>query len=157
MEGRWREETVMLKNIDKIISSDLLKVMYEMGHGDELCIGDGNFPAAQCAKRGGGILIKADGHGVVALLKAILKLYPLDTYVDQPVTLMEKVPGDPISVPIWDEFADAISEEDARGAGTIQYVERYRFYEQAEKCYAVVLTSDSAQYGNIILKKGLVR
>ena len=147
----------MLKNIDKIISSDLLKVMHEMGHGDELCIGDGNFPGSQCARKNGGILIKADGHGVVALLKAILTLYPLDTYVERPVTLMEKVPGDPIAVPIWDEFIDVLRKEDSRGADAIRFVERYAFYEQAEKCYVVISTSEPAQYGNIILKKGLVR
>lgn len=146
----------MLKIIDKIISSDLLKAMHEMGHGDELCIGDGNFPAARCSKNGGGILIKADGHGVVELLRAILVLYPLDTYVDKPVTLMAKVVGDTVPVPIWKEFAEVIQKVDDRGGDAIQYIERYEFYQQAERCFVNISTSDSALYGNIILKKGLV-
>lgn len=75
----------MLKNISPVISPELLKILMEMGHGDELVIGDGNFPAASVAKR----LVRADGHGVPELLDAVLALMPLDTYVEAPVALMD--------------------------------------------------------------------
>ena len=82
----------MLKGIPKILSPELLKVLCEMGHGDRLVIADGNFPAASMGQNA--VLIRCDGHGVPELLDAILQLFPLDTYVEQPVTLMQLMPGD---------------------------------------------------------------
>ena len=93
----------MLKGIPSILSPELLKILMEMGHGDELVIGDGNFPAASNAQR----LIRCDGHGVPELLDAILTLMPLDTYVDAPVALMETTQGDPRPV-IWDEYREIV-------------------------------------------------
>jgi len=120
-----------------------------MGHGDELCISDGNFPGASTAQR----LVRADGHNVPELLSAILELYPLDTYAS-PVCIMEKVPGDTVEVPIWNTFA-AIVAPHTKAA--IKRVERFSFYEQAKKCYAVVQTGESALYANIIIKKGVIK
>ena len=141
----------MLKGISPIISPELIKILMEMGHGDELCIGDGNFPAAANARR----LVRLDGHGVSEVLDAILQLYPLDTYVECPVTLMEVVPGDDVKPVIWDEYKRIIKEHE--GDKRIEHVERFAFYERARNCYAVVATGESALYANIILKKGVVK
>ena len=119
-----------------------------MGHGDELCIADGNFPGSSMAQR----LVRADGHGAEEILTAILQLCPLDTYAP-PVYIMEKVPGDRVEVPIWDRFADIISSYTQTD---IERLERYVFYERAKKCYAVVQTGETAWYANIIIKKGTV-
>ena len=138
----------MLKGIPKIISPELLKIMMEMGHGDEIVIGDGNFPGASMNAR----CVRCDGHDAVDLLKAMLELFPLDTYA-KPAYIMAKTPGDTVATPIWDEYAEIIkpytSEE-------LVQVERFEFYERAKKAYAVVMTGESALYANIILKKGVV-
>lgn len=139
----------MLKGIPSIIPPELLKILMEMGHGDEIVIGDGNFPAAGIAKR----LVRCDGHSVPAILDAILKLMPLDTYVDAPVALMEVVPGDNVVPVIWDEYREIIKKyQDVE----IEYVERFAFYDRAKEAYAVVTTGETALYANVILKKGVV-
>ena len=141
----------MLKGISPIISPELLKILMEMGHGDEICIGDGNFPAASVAKR----LVRLDGHGVNEILDAILPLFPLDAYVETPVSLMEVVPGDDVVPVIWDEYKKTVDKyENGKKFG---YIERFAFYERARNCYAVVATGESALYANIILKKGVVK
>ena len=143
----------MLKGIPSLLSPELLKVLMEMGHGDTLVIGDGNFPHASIA--GDSPLIRLDGHGCAEVLDAILTLFPLDTYVDAPVSLMEVVPGDNVETPIWDEFAKIIEKHQP---GTkIRHVERFSFYDEAKKCYAVVSTGETALYANIILQKGVVK
>lgn len=142
----------MLKGIPAILSPELLKVLMEMGHGDELCIGDGNFPHASSNSR----VIRSDGHGVPELLEAILRLMPLDTYVDQPVTLMAVVPGDTVATPIWDTYASIIGRYDRRGRAAIANIDRFAFYDRAKACYAVVASGEKALYANIILKKGVV-
>lgn len=138
----------MLKGIPKIISPELLKIMMEMGHGDELVIGDGNFPGESISSR----CVRCDGHGTGELLEAVLKLFPLDTY-QKPVYIMEKVKGDTVATPIWDEYKKIIEPYTAE---EIQQIERFEFYERAKKAYAVVMTGESALYANIILKKGVV-
>lgn len=143
----------MLKGIPSLLSPELLKVLMEMGHGDTLVIGDGNFPHASIA--GDSPLIRLDGHGCAEVLDAILTLFPLDTYVDAPVSLMEVVPGDNVETPIWDEFAKIIEKHQP---GTkIRHVERFSFYDEAKKCYAVVSTGETALYANVILQKGVVK
>ena len=141
----------MLKGISPLISPELLKTLAEMGHGDEIVIGDGNFPAATMGKR----CIRCDGHDVPALLDAILQLFPLDTFVEAPVTLMEVVPGamkdDP---PIWAEFR-AIVEKHQPGT-KIGFEERFAFYERSKKAFATIQTGESALYANVILKKGVI-
>jgi L-fucose mutarotase len=141
----------MLKKIPTILGPEMLKILMEMGHGDELVISDGNFPAASIAQR----LVRCDGHGVPELLDAVLELFPLDTYVDAPVMLMEVVPGDPVKPTIWETYKSIVMEHEPV-AGKIQFIERFEFYERAKKAYAVVATGEKALYANIILKKGVV-
>lgn len=141
----------MLKQIPSILSPDLLKILMEMGHGDELVIADGNFPAASIAQR----LIRLDGHDVPEVLEAILTFFPLDTYVEKPAGLMAVVPGDNIKPAIWKVYRKII--KDSKEPFTeFDFIERFEFYERAKKAYAVIATSESALYANIILKKGVV-
>ncbi len=144
----------MLKGIPKIISPELLKVLMEMGHGDRIVIADGNFPSESVGKNA--IVIRADGHGVPEILDAILKLMPLDTYVDAPVSLMQVMPGDNAKTPIWDEYKEIVKKYDHRGEKAFAEVERFKFYEEAKTAYAIVATSESAIYANIMLQKGVV-
>lgn len=144
----------MLKGIPKIISPALLKALCEMGHGDTLVIADGNFPAESVGKDA--IVIRYDAVGVTPLLRAILELFPLDTYVEKPVSLMALVPGDKVETPIWDEYKECIRAVDERGDAVIENVERFAFYEKAKKAYLVIATGESALYANIILQKGVV-
>jgi L-fucose mutarotase len=141
----------MLNGVPAILSPELLKVMMEMGHGDELVIGDGNFPAAGMARR----LLRADGHGVPELLQAILKFFPLDRYVDHPAALMQVVPGDPAKPVIWEQYRDIVKNAAAEFED-FEYVERFDFYERAKQAYAILASGESALYANIILKKGVV-
>lgn len=144
----------MLKNIPAILSPELLKALCEMGHSDTLVIADGNFPACSIGKNSQ--VIRMDGHGVPEVLEAILKVFPLDTYTDKPVQLMEKVAGDTVETPIWDVFSDCVSKFDARGKDAIGFTERFRFYEEARKSYLIIATSEKALYANILLQKGVV-
>ena len=144
----------MLKNIPKILSPELLKVLCEMGHGDRLVISDGNFPAESMGKNAK--VIRMDGHGVPEILDAILQLFPLDTYVEKPVGLMEVVPGDPVETPIWNTYFDTVQKYDARGENAVQYIERFAFYAQAKEAYAIIAIGESALYANILLQKGVV-
>ena len=141
----------MLKNIPCILSPKLLKILMEMGHGDELFIADGNFPGASMARH----LVRLDGHGVPEVLEAVLKLFPLDIYVETPVVLMQVVPGDNIQTPIWDEY-DRIIRASGEKFNGFEKVERVAFYERAKSAYAVIATSESSLYANVILKKGCV-
>lgn len=141
----------MLKGISSIISPDLLKVLMEMGHGDEIVLADGNFPAASIAQR----LVRSDGHPVPPILEAVIKLFPLDSYVEHAVALMAVVPGDSIQPAIWENYREIIQRYEK--FSEFEYVERFAFYERARHAYAVVATSEAAAYANIILKKGLVR
>ncbi|MEI7846716.1 MAG: L-fucose mutarotase [Chloroflexota bacterium] len=141
----------MLKGINPIVSPELIKILMEMGHGDEIVIADGNFPAAANAQR----LVRSDGIGGSALLDAILSLFPLDGYVEQPAALMEVVSGDPYKPTIWDEYRQIVRQYEPK-FGEFEYVERYAFYERARKAYAIVASSEKALYANIILKKGVI-
>ena len=141
----------MLKGISPLLSPKLLKILAQMGHGDELVIGDANFPAQSMGQR----CIREDGHGGVELLDAILSLFPLDSFVDAPVALMQVVPGtmdgDP---PIWKDFRATIEKHEP---GTkVEHVERFTFYERARKAYACVATGERSLYACIILKKGVL-
>ena len=143
----------MLKGIPSILTPELLKILMEMGHGDTIVIGDGNFPAASIAKNSQ--LVRLDGHGVPEILDAILQLFPLDPYIEAPVSLMEVVPGDPVETPIWDEYAKIVEKHEP---GTkIGHIERFQFYEVAKKAYAVIATGEGALYANVILQKGVVK
>lgn len=144
----------MLKNIPKILSPEMLKVLCEMGHGDRLVIADGNFPAESVGKNA--IVLRADGHGAAEILDAILTLFPLDTYVNHPVNLMQVVPGDKVETPIWDEYKQIVSRHDDRGAEVFGEIERFAFYEEAKTAYAIIATGESALYANVMLQKGVI-
>lgn len=144
----------MLKGIPKILSPELLKVLCEMGHSDRLVISDGNFPAESVGKNA--IVVRCDGHGVPKLLDAILQVFPLDTYVEHPVNLMEVMPGDNVETPIWDTYREIIARYDDRGGGCVGSIERFRFYEEAKQSYAIITTGEAALYANIMLQKGVV-
>ena len=139
----------MLKNIPKIVSPQLLKVLCEMGHGDEIVIADGNFPAETFGQR----VIRADGLGGEEMLDAVLSLIPLDTYSIENFLLMQTVEGDPTPT-IWDSYFQIAKKHDKNlRAGN---VERFAFYERAKKAYAVIATGETAIYANIIIKKGVI-
>lgn len=144
----------MLKNIPKILSPLLLKVLCEMGHGDRLVIGDGNFPAESIGKNS--IVIRADGHSVTEILDAILEIFPLDMQAKSPVNVMQVSPGDTVETPIWDEYKNIINKHEDTKIEALGQLERYTFYDEARKAYAIIATGESALYANIMLQKGVV-
>ncbi len=147
----------MLKNIPSVLSPELLKVLCEMGHSDRICIGDGNFPGSAMAKAEGAVLLRADGIGIPELLDAILQVFPLDTYVDNPVMLMQKMDRDKdLQIPVWEQYKQVIAKHDSRGEKAIGAYERFEFYEQAKKCYCILQSGETAIYANIILQKGVI-
>ena len=143
----------MLKGIPDIISPELLKILHEMGHGDDLVIGDANFPAASNARN----LVRCDGHGVPQLLDAILSLFPLDDFVPHPVSLMQVVPGDSTVPVIQDEIRAIVRKHEAKGDALVEQIERFAFYERARTAYAIVTTTERKLYGCMIIKKGVIR
>ena len=145
----------MLKGISPLLSPSLIKALAEMGHGDELVIADGNFPAESVGKNA--IVIRADGHGVEALLDAVLALVPLDEYVEAPISLMSVVAGDKCETPkIWKSYEQIIKKHEPKN-NKIEYLERFEFYERAKKAYLIIATGESAIYANVLLKKGVVK
>ena len=144
----------MLKGIPKILSPKLLKVLCEMGHSDRIVIADGNFPAESMGKNA--TVIRMDGHGTPEILDAILQVFPLDTYVETPVNLMEVMPGDTVETPIWKTYEEIVTRHDERGAQAVGQIERFAFYEEAKEAYAIIATGESALYANIMLQKGVV-
>ena len=148
------EVNKMLKGIPAILSPELLKVLTEMGHGDEIVLADGNFPAESMGKDA--IVVRADGHNVPELLDAVLTLMPLDQYTEKPAALMEVVPGDDCKPTIWDKYRRLL-ENHSENPKNIEMMERFAFYERAKKAYAIVATGETAIYANILLKKGVIQ
>lgn len=144
----------MLKGISPLLSPELLMHLAEMGHSDYLVLGDGNFPAETMGKDA--YVVRCDGHGIPELLDAILRLFPLDTYVEKPVQLMEVMKGDPVKTPIWDVYREIVAKYDNRGADAVGNIERFAFYEKAKGAYLIIATGETALYGNLILQKGVV-
>jgi len=143
----------MLKGISNLIPPELLKILMEMGHGDEIVIGDGNFPAVTYAQR----LVRCDGHSVPPILEAILELFPLDEYVDKPVALMAVVPGDSTPTPpIWKTY-EGILHNQGYTADKVDHMDRFAFYERAKNAFAIIATGESAIYANVLLKKGVIK
>lgn len=142
----------MLKGIDPLLNPELLKVLAEMGHGDEVTIVDANFPAAAVAKATIiGHLLRVDCDALVAL-RAVLTVFPLDTFEDEPVTTMQVV-GDPSAVPpVVAEAAPILAAEGFASKS----VERFAFYDLAKQSYAVLMTNEGRAYGNFILRKGVI-
>ncbi len=144
----------MLKKIPPVISPELLHVLMEMGHGDEICLGDGNFPSTSMGKR----VVRLDGHGTEEILKAILEYFPLDTFVERPAALMRTVSDTEPQPVIWGSYQRIIEDsEEKKAFSGFDMVERFAFYERAKNCFAVVATGEGALYANIILKKGVVK
>lgn len=146
----------MLKGISPLLSPALLKVLCEMGHSDTIVIADGNFPAETMGKDA--IVLRMDGHGVPEILDAILSVFPLDSYVDTPVTLMKLMDCDvgKIQTPIWDKYKSVVEKYDERGASAVGRLDRFDFYKEAKKAYCIIATSETAVYANVILQKGVV-
>lgn len=142
----------MLKGIPSILSPQLLEVLMEMGHGDELVLADGNFPRFAHPDR----VIRLDGHGIPEILDAILKFMPLDPYVENPTILMAVLPDDPYVPEIWPTYREIGQKYEKDGLREIA-IDKFEFYKRSQKAYAVVTTSESALYANVILKKGVVK
>ena len=142
----------MLKHIPPSISPELMSLLMRMGHGDEIVLADGNFPADSHAQR----VVRADGHGVPVILDAILNFFPLDTFVDHPASVMQPVDPDTPEPPIWNEYREVIRKHEGREV-ELRPVERFRFYDFARSAYAIVATGETAIYANLILKKGVVQ
>lgn len=142
----------MLKGIPKVISPELMKVLMEMGHSDELIIADGNFPAQACANK---YLVRCDGHGVAEILDAILKFFPLDKYVESPVALIAVNQDEHSKPTIWDEYRKLVNKHEGNEI-KIESIGRFAFYERAKKSFAIIATSETELNASIILKKGIV-
>lgn len=143
----------MLKGISPVISPELLKILAEMGHGDELVISDGNFPGTSVGRR----CVRLDGHGGAEVMKGVIALMPLDDFVEAPMAVMEvpagMFPGD--RAPIWEDFK-AIADTDLPDA-KFEFMEHEAFIDRCRKAYCVVQTGEKALYANIILRKGVIR
>ena len=142
----------MLKGIAKVISPELLKILSEMGHGDEIVIADANFPSASMGKR----VIRADGIGGAEMLDAVLSLLPLDTYSDPNLVLMQLMARDEgkVNPVIWKEYERIANKNDKNVK--IGNIDRFAFYERAKKAYAVIATGEKAIYANVLLVKGVI-
>ena len=137
----------MLKGIDKLLTGDILKILCDMGHGDELVIADANFPAENCAQR----LIRLPGIDGVRAVQAILSVFPLDSY-SSPAFIMDLTDSDkekemPEPV-IWQDYEKL--------TGGVEKLERFEFYERSRKAYAIIQTGEERQYANLLLVKGVI-
>lgn len=141
----------MLKSIPPILSPELLYLIAQMGHGDELVLADANFPATACARR----LVRADGHGVPVLLQALLELFPVDSFVTHPAAVMQRVDKPSEPAPIWAEFQRLLDAANGKPVA-VERVERFAFYERSKLAFGIVATGETALYGNVILKKGVI-
>lgn len=141
----------MLIGIDPVIGPELLDTLFRMGHGDEIVLGDAFFPGDSINAK----VIRADGIKIPALLDGILALMNPDSYVPHPIAMMAPVPGDSLDESVEKSYRAAI---DRRWPDTppVERIERFAFYERAKKAFAVVMTGETAKYGNIILKKGVI-
>ena len=140
----------MLKGISPLLSPDLLAVLCRMGHGDEIVLADAHFPAHSVNS----LVIRADGLRIPDLLAAILPLFELDSYVPNPVVMMAAVKGDELDMTVEKSYMDEINQF-YPFIMKPERIERFDFYERAKSAFAVVVTGETAKYGNIILKKGV--
>lgn len=140
----------MLKGIHPAISPELLKILSEMGHGDEIVFSDAHFPAHQLHSK----VIRADGLTIATLLEAITPLFEFDQYVDTPLVMMTAVSGDSLDPAVEDRYLTTIRKVNNESL-KVERIERFAFYDRAEKAYAIVITGELEKYGNIILKKGV--
>ena len=141
----------MLKGIPPLITPELMSILMRMGHGDDLVIADGNFPAETMGRR----VVRVDGHSATEVLNAVLKFVPIDDFVDDPVKVMQPVDPTTPEPAIWQEFRQLLAEHETRPL-ELTRVERFEFYRQAQAAFAVVATGETAVYANVIVKKGVV-
>ncbi|MCE5344134.1 MAG: fucose isomerase [Eubacteriales bacterium] len=142
----------MLKNIPAIMPPELMKIMLEMGHGDELLLCDGNYSKFGCPER----CVRMDGHGVCEILEMILQFFPLDRYTEHPAMLMAVLPDDPYKPEIWERYREIGKRYETDGIRE-EALEKLAFYQKGNRCYACVATGEKALYANVILKKGVVQ
>jgi L-fucose mutarotase len=142
----------MLKGINPLLSPDLLAILRAMGHGDELAIVDANFPATSTARR----LVRLDGVSATAALDAILSVMPLDEFVPDAAWRMQVIDAPDAELPIFAAFRTILAAREDRDV-RLASLERFAFYERAKTAYAIVATGEERLYGNIILKKGIIR
>lgn len=142
----------MLKGIPSVLTPELLKILMEMGHGDEIVLADGNFPRLAHPDR----VVRCDGHGIPEIMDAILQFMPLDPYVEHPTVFMAVLPDDPYKPDIWPQYREIGLKYEKDGLRE-ETINKFDFYDRAKKAYAVVTTSEMALYANVILKKGVVR
>ena len=142
----------MLRHIDPILSPDLLAILRQMGHGDEIAIVDANFPAVTMGKR----LVRADGVTATHMADAILKLMPLDSFVDDVAFYMQQVHAPDEPAPVCVEF-EGLVKHHGNGKFGMTPLERFAFYDRVQTCFAVVATAERRLYGNLILKKGVLQ
>ncbi|WP_320144437.1 RbsD/FucU domain-containing protein [uncultured Cohaesibacter sp.] len=146
----------MLRNINPLLSPDLLYSLAAMGHGDDLVIADANYPGEQIARANGCRYIRLDGILATDILKAVLELMPLDDFVEDPAYVMEVVGDAAQTPPVVSEFQTVINDV-ADNPATIAAMNRFAFYERSQKAYAIIQSGERRLYGNIIVKKGVVR
>lgn len=139
----------MLKGISPLLSPELLAALCRMGHGDELVLADAHFPGHTVNAH----VLRADGLTIAALLEAILPLFELDRY-DQPLVMMAAVAGDTLDPQVEASYRRPIDRH-APDAPAIQRIDRFAFYDRARAAFAVVMTGETAKYGNLLLKKGV--
>jgi L-fucose mutarotase len=140
----------LLNSFPRILTPELLKILMEMRYGDEIVVASRNFPAVSIRQK----LIRLDGHNVPEVLEVLLRFFPLDVYVEKPVGLMTVTHGDTTKPVIWEENKKIILES-REPFSEFEYIEKFAFYERVRKAYAIIVTSESAMYANIILKKGV--
>lgn len=140
----------MLKGISPLFSPELLATLYRMGHGDEIVLADAHFPGHSVNKS----VIRADGLKIAELLDAMMPLFVLDQYVDDPLVMMACVPGDEPDPAVEADYLAAMAKHIST-IPDITFIERFAFYERANKAFTVVLSGETRKYGNIILKKGV--
>jgi len=140
----------MLKGISPLLSPQLLEALASMGHGDEIILADAHFPGPAINKR----IIRADGLKIAPLLEAILPLLELDSYVKHPLIMMQKVKGDTLDPEVEKQYLESIRKTNPHIAG-VKRIDRFEFYDRARQAFAVVMTGETAKYGNILLKKGV--
>jgi len=140
----------MLRGISPLLSPELLAALCRMGHGDEIVLADAHFPGETMNAR----VLRADGLRIPALLEAILPLFVLDAYVPDPIVMMEAVEGDKLDIGVLAAYRKAIKRHAPDAPATV-FIDRLKFYHRARDAWAVVMTGETAKYGNIILKKGV--
>jgi len=141
----------MLKNIDPVLTPDLLYALRAMGHGDEIAIVDANYPAESAGPQ----IIRLDALSATQALDAVLGVLPLDSFVPDACVRMEVVGKPSRDEPIFEEFRALIAKHEGSGF-KLAKLERHKFYDRASECFAIIVTGERRFYGNIILKKGVI-